>query len=200
MVDPQALLITGLTRDGLFLIENGKVTRPVKNLRWSETRSWPSTTSTRRRRRAGGWTRARSRWSARRPDSGVHVHELVDATYTLETAEGTEGTVLTQSNEVTETNREERIFVPLSISVNSSVLIPDWISASPCFFVARVKSVPPSPRLPAIVVVIVLSRDVAVADQQPAAGDGSARSSSTPASRTPRRSGTTSSTASSGSI
>ncbi|MGO9830491.1 MAG: TldD/PmbA family protein [Myxococcaceae bacterium] len=36
-VDPQTALYTGLTRDGCFLIENGKVTRPVKNFRWNET-------------------------------------------------------------------------------------------------------------------------------------------------------------------
>jgi len=36
-LDPQSLLFTGLTRDGLFLIENGKVTRPVKNMRWNES-------------------------------------------------------------------------------------------------------------------------------------------------------------------
>ena len=36
-LDPQTCLYTGLTRDGLFLIENGKVTRPVKNFRWNET-------------------------------------------------------------------------------------------------------------------------------------------------------------------
>ncbi|MEO6325992.1 MAG: TldD/PmbA family protein [Thermoanaerobaculia bacterium] len=36
-VDPQTYLLTGLTRDGLFLIENGKVTKPVKNFRWNET-------------------------------------------------------------------------------------------------------------------------------------------------------------------
>jgi predicted Zn-dependent protease len=36
-LDPQTLLYTGLTRDGLFLIENGKVTRPVKNMRWNES-------------------------------------------------------------------------------------------------------------------------------------------------------------------
>jgi hypothetical protein len=27
----------GLTRDGTFLIENGKVTRPIKNMRWNES-------------------------------------------------------------------------------------------------------------------------------------------------------------------
>jgi predicted Zn-dependent protease len=36
-LDPQTILVTGLTRDGLFLIEKGKVTRPVKNMRWNET-------------------------------------------------------------------------------------------------------------------------------------------------------------------
>jgi predicted Zn-dependent protease len=36
-LDPQTLLLTGLTRDGLFLIEQGKVTRPVKNMRWNES-------------------------------------------------------------------------------------------------------------------------------------------------------------------
>jgi predicted Zn-dependent protease len=36
-LDPQTLLFTGLTRDGLFLIEKGKVTRPVKNMRWNDS-------------------------------------------------------------------------------------------------------------------------------------------------------------------
>jgi predicted Zn-dependent protease len=36
-LDPQTILVTGLTRDGLFLIEKGKVTRPVKNMRWNES-------------------------------------------------------------------------------------------------------------------------------------------------------------------
>jgi predicted Zn-dependent protease len=36
-LDPRALLYTGLTRDGVFLIENGRVTHPVKNFRWNET-------------------------------------------------------------------------------------------------------------------------------------------------------------------
>jgi len=36
-LDPQTLLYTGLTRDGLFLIEKGKVTRPVRNMRWNES-------------------------------------------------------------------------------------------------------------------------------------------------------------------
>jgi len=36
-VDPQTLLLTGLTRDGTFLIENGKITRPIKNFRFNES-------------------------------------------------------------------------------------------------------------------------------------------------------------------
>jgi predicted Zn-dependent protease len=36
-VDPRTVLFTGLTRDGTFLIENGRITHPVKNLRWNET-------------------------------------------------------------------------------------------------------------------------------------------------------------------
>jgi predicted Zn-dependent protease len=36
-VDPRTILYTGLTRDGTFLIENGRVTRPVKNLRFNES-------------------------------------------------------------------------------------------------------------------------------------------------------------------
>lgn len=34
-VDPMVPLVTGMTRDGLFLIENGKVTKPVKHLRFN---------------------------------------------------------------------------------------------------------------------------------------------------------------------
>jgi predicted Zn-dependent protease len=36
-VDPQRLLYTGMTRDGLFLIENGEIVAPVQNFRWNET-------------------------------------------------------------------------------------------------------------------------------------------------------------------
>jgi predicted Zn-dependent protease len=32
VVNPRTLLLTGVTRDGTFLIENGKITKPVKNL------------------------------------------------------------------------------------------------------------------------------------------------------------------------
>ena len=36
-VDPRTVLYTGLTRDGTFLIENGKITKAVKNLRFNES-------------------------------------------------------------------------------------------------------------------------------------------------------------------
>ena len=37
MVDPQSVLLTGLTRDGTFYIENGKVKYPIKNFRFNES-------------------------------------------------------------------------------------------------------------------------------------------------------------------
>src|SRR3954462_5087778 len=36
-VDPRTVLYTGLTRDGTFLIENGKITKAVKNFRFNES-------------------------------------------------------------------------------------------------------------------------------------------------------------------
>lgn len=36
-VDPQTLLYTGLTRDGTFYIENGKIAYPIKNFRFNES-------------------------------------------------------------------------------------------------------------------------------------------------------------------
>ncbi|MBI4543428.1 MAG: TldD/PmbA family protein [Gemmatimonadetes bacterium] len=36
-LDPRTVLYTGLTRDGTFLIENGRIARPVKNLRFNES-------------------------------------------------------------------------------------------------------------------------------------------------------------------
>ncbi len=37
VANPRTLLLTGVTRDGTFLIENGKVTKPIKNLRFNES-------------------------------------------------------------------------------------------------------------------------------------------------------------------
>jgi predicted Zn-dependent protease len=37
MVDPQQALYTGLTRDGLFWIEDGEIRYPLKNLRFNES-------------------------------------------------------------------------------------------------------------------------------------------------------------------
>jgi len=36
-VDPRTLLHTGLTRDGVFWIEDGKIAWPVNNFRWNES-------------------------------------------------------------------------------------------------------------------------------------------------------------------
>jgi len=36
-LDPRTLLQTGLTRDGVFLIEKGTIVRPLKNFRWNES-------------------------------------------------------------------------------------------------------------------------------------------------------------------
>jgi predicted Zn-dependent protease len=37
MVDPQSVLLTGLTRDGTFYVENGKIKYPVKNFRFNDS-------------------------------------------------------------------------------------------------------------------------------------------------------------------
>jgi predicted Zn-dependent protease len=37
MLQPQTLQLTGLTRDGVFLVENGQLTDPVNNFRWNES-------------------------------------------------------------------------------------------------------------------------------------------------------------------
>jgi predicted Zn-dependent protease len=36
-LEPRTVLFTGLTRDGVFLVENGKITRALKNFRWNES-------------------------------------------------------------------------------------------------------------------------------------------------------------------
>ncbi len=36
-VDPQTLLLTGLTRDGVYLVEDGDVTGAVNNFRFNES-------------------------------------------------------------------------------------------------------------------------------------------------------------------
>ena len=37
MIDPRELLLTGMTRNGTFLIEDGKIITAVKNLRFTES-------------------------------------------------------------------------------------------------------------------------------------------------------------------
>ena len=36
-MDPQTLLLTGLTRDGVYLVENGEVAGAVNNFRFNES-------------------------------------------------------------------------------------------------------------------------------------------------------------------
>ena len=37
LVDPRTIVLTGLTRDGLWWIENGEVRHPVRNLRFNQS-------------------------------------------------------------------------------------------------------------------------------------------------------------------
>jgi len=37
MVEPQTVTVTGLTRDGVFLVENGKISHPVNNFRFNQS-------------------------------------------------------------------------------------------------------------------------------------------------------------------
>src|SRR5207237_10570418 len=37
VVHPLLTILTGMTRDGTFLIENGEITRPIKNLRFNQS-------------------------------------------------------------------------------------------------------------------------------------------------------------------
>jgi predicted Zn-dependent protease len=36
-LDPVSMMLTGYTRDGLWLIENGKISKPVKNFRFTDS-------------------------------------------------------------------------------------------------------------------------------------------------------------------
>ena len=37
LVDPRTLVLTGLTRDGLWWVENGQIKNPVRNLRFNQS-------------------------------------------------------------------------------------------------------------------------------------------------------------------
>ena len=37
MLEPRSILVTGLTRDGTFLVEQGAITTAVKNFRYNES-------------------------------------------------------------------------------------------------------------------------------------------------------------------
>ena len=36
LIDPRTIVVTGLTRDGLWWIDKGKITHPVRNLRFNQ--------------------------------------------------------------------------------------------------------------------------------------------------------------------
>jgi predicted Zn-dependent protease len=56
-VDRRSLILTGMTRDGVFLVEDGRVVRPVKNLRWNESpiTFLQNVKALSRAERVGGW-------------------------------------------------------------------------------------------------------------------------------------------------
>jgi predicted Zn-dependent protease len=56
-VDPMKLLLTGMTRDGLFLIEDGQITRGLKNMRFNESplRCLERVSALGRQTRVGRW-------------------------------------------------------------------------------------------------------------------------------------------------
>lgn len=56
-VDRRSLMLTGMTRDGVFLIEDGAIRHPVKNLRWNESpiTFLQNVVGLSRPERVGGW-------------------------------------------------------------------------------------------------------------------------------------------------
>jgi PmbA protein len=66
MMDPRRTVMTGLTRDGCFLVEKGKIARPVGNLRFTD--SFLEGLA-----RADGMTRARKAIPTGWSDAGAHV-------------------------------------------------------------------------------------------------------------------------------
>jgi predicted Zn-dependent protease len=58
-VDRKELLLTGMTRDGLFLVKNGEIVAPVKNLRFNESPVvfLRNVVAMSRPKRIGGWTK-----------------------------------------------------------------------------------------------------------------------------------------------
>ena len=61
LLEPKSALMTGMTRDGTFLIENGKVTSRLVNLRWTQSmvEAFSNIEAlSRERRRVGTWYNA----------------------------------------------------------------------------------------------------------------------------------------------
>ena len=72
-VDPQTLLLTGLTRDGTFYIENGQIKHAVKNFRFNESPIIMLNNVDALGRPVAGPGQPDSADA----DSGLHVHESV---------------------------------------------------------------------------------------------------------------------------
>jgi predicted Zn-dependent protease len=66
LLDPRRAVMTGLTRDGCFLIEDGKISKPVRNMRFTD--SFLEGLA-----RADGMTRARQAVPTAWSDAGAHV-------------------------------------------------------------------------------------------------------------------------------
>jgi len=66
LMDPRRAVMTGLTRDGCFLIENGKISRPVGNMRFTD--SFLEGLA-----RTDGMTRSRQAVATAWSDAGAHI-------------------------------------------------------------------------------------------------------------------------------
>ena len=73
VVDPRTLLCTGMTRDGNFLIENGKITRPALNLRFNESPALRAEQDRSHRPRRAPWRRLGHGLGAAAPDLRVRL-------------------------------------------------------------------------------------------------------------------------------
>ena len=77
ILDPKTQVVTGLTRNGLFLIEGGEVTAPVQNLRYTQSvvgALGPRARARPRQRRPAGEQRGRDRPRPQPPPGRLGLH------------------------------------------------------------------------------------------------------------------------------
>ena len=81
------LLNTGMTRDGLFLIENGEIVERVQNFRWNEVAGGSASTTSRRSDRRFRCTRVRPTTTPNRvgPGDAAQSYDDLDFTGSLST-------------------------------------------------------------------------------------------------------------------